>query len=295
MPKVKFKKLVIIVSSLLLFVLICLGVGYYTLVYALTPASIRDPKPEHLHFRMQIVTDEKNTDFSDPKFQEVYSPGSCSFTLTQTPIHFHDKKDQIVHIHWTNITGGQVLKYYGIDPDGNLLMKDKMGYRLESGKFWPEKIPTSGKPFGENVNKEWFVEKGYKIYVYSGEKESFTKRPTQDFMNKNVEDFFGKKSIVTGSNSNFDIWNLFSVPVLADDSSHNSGSNTKDVSLPVQAHDSKANTFSGTKEHTEEELKEINNLIGNVVIFIQKEEPSREEVQERFDRLVELSPSVCGG
>lgn len=270
MPKVKFKKLAIIISSFLLVVSIGVGIYYYTLVYVLTPPSIRDPKPEHLHFRMQVVVDGKNTDFSESKFQESYSPGSCNFSITETPIHFHDKKDQIVHIHWTNMTGGQVLKYYGIDPEGNFLMKDTMGYKLEKDNFWPKKIATFGKPFGENIEKEWFVENNYKIYVYSGEKDSFSKRPTQDFMNKTVEDFFGKKSIVTGSNDKFDIRNLFSVSV----SAHNGENGT---------------------EHSEEELKEINNLVGNVVIFIQKEEPGREEVQERFDNLVELSPSVCGG
>jgi hypothetical protein len=271
MKKFKFKKPAIIISSLLILVLGLVGFWYYLFVYALTPESIRNPEPEHLHFRMQIVVDGKDTDFTQDKFQEIYTPGSCNFSITESPIHFHDKKDQIVHIHWRNLTGGQVLKYYGIDPDGNILMKDKLGYSLEDNQFLPKEIKTAGKPFGENLEKEWFVEKDYKMFVYSGEKEAFEKKETSDFMNKNLEDFFGVKSIVTSKNkTEFKLQNLFS--------------------LPVYAHGGEDG-----KKHSEDELKEINNLIGNVVIFIQKDEPSKEEIQKRFDNLVDLEPSVCGG
>jgi hypothetical protein len=45
---------------------------------------------------------------------------------------------------------------------------------------------------------------------------------------------------------------------------------------------------------SEEELTRINNVIGNVVIFTQEEEPTKEQVKARFDNLVPLHDSTCG-
>lgn len=46
---------------------------------------------------------------------------------------------------------------------------------------------------------------------------------------------------------------------------------------------------------TEEELTRINNLVGNVVIFVQQNQPTKEQIQERFNNLVPLHESTCGG
>ena len=47
-------------------------------------------------------------------------------------------------------------------------------------------------------------------------------------------------------------------------------------------------------EKSEEELTRINNLVGNVAIFVQEKEPTKEEIQARFDNLVPLHESTCG-
>ena len=39
-------------------------------------------------------------------------------------------------------------------------------------------------------------------------------------------------------------------------------------------------------EKSEEELTRINNLVGNVAIFVQEKEPTKEEIQAHFDNLV---------
>lgn len=43
------------------------------------------------------------------------------------------------------------------------------------------------------------------------------------------------------------------------------------------------------------QLERINNLLGNVVIFAQDEEPTQAAIEARFDALVPLTESTCGG
>jgi hypothetical protein len=46
---------------------------------------------------------------------------------------------------------------------------------------------------------------------------------------------------------------------------------------------------------TGEELKSINNFLGDVVIFVQPDVPTIDQVQARFKSMVKLDKSVCGG
>ena len=68
----------------------------------------------------------------------------------------------------------------------------------------------------------------------------------------------------------------------------------KVASLPGSTNSSSLSSTE-TKPKTEEELKEINNLLGNVVIFVQSTEPTQEQIKKQFDVLEPLSPSTCGG
>jgi hypothetical protein len=48
-------------------------------------------------------------------------------------------------------------------------------------------------------------------------------------------------------------------------------------------------------ETEQQRLTRINNLIGNVVIFAQDTKPNDQQVKARFNQLVPLSDSTCGG
>ena len=48
-------------------------------------------------------------------------------------------------------------------------------------------------------------------------------------------------------------------------------------------------------ETEQEQLTRINNLIGNVVIFAQKDKPTDQQIKDRFNKLEPLSDSTCGG
>jgi hypothetical protein len=246
----------------LILVVILAGFAY---AFASSPAMIRNPQFEHLHFRMQVITDGKAVNFADKKFQEGYSKDNCNADLTLSPIHFHDNKDQFVHIHWKDITGGQVLKFYGWNYIGGV--DGLLGYRFDNFPAL-KTVPTHG-------NQLPGVPKDAKFYMYSGDERAYTERRFEDFKTKSLEDFFGQQSNVVRDETSL-LDTLF--PRASAHAAHE--------------HDSSPNN---TVAPTEETLKRINNLIGNVVLFVQEDKPTDAQIKARFDALEPLSESSCAG
>ena len=50
-----------------------------------------------------------------------------------------------------------------------------------------------------------------------------------------------------------------------------------------------------SQPQTEQELTELNHVVGNIVIFAQKDRPTNQQVKDRFAHLVPLPQSTCGG
>lgn len=292
------KKVITRIIGIISGILILASALFYIAVFVLTPTQIRNPEAEHLHFRMQLIVEGNQADFSQDKFQEAYTPGACSFSLTETPIHFHDGKDQIVHIHWKDITGGQVLKYYGINLVENPIMTSTLGFSYEDkGQIIPKNNKIWGRLFGTTEDK--IKSNELKLFIYSGEQDNFSKKDNNAFLNNKLEDFFETKSLVSYE-SKFEWQNLFSLKTQAHGDLKIPIS--KELSSKIADQNSSANNNPNSilnpdksKEFSEEELKEINNLLGNVVIFIQKDEPTNDQVKAKFDNLIKLEPSVCGG
>jgi hypothetical protein len=244
----------------LLFLILAVG-AYTSYVYAATPAPIRTPAFQHYHFRMQVIADGKAADFSHKEFQMAL-PQSCGVDLTAEPIHFHDGKSQMTHIHWDGITGGMVLKYYGWDHIGGL--NGALGYRFDQLPL-PKKVPVHGNLLPEE-------QEDAKLYVYTGDENSYTLRSADDFLRKDLESFFGKRSNIPGGSKSSLLDRIF--PKASAHAGHEHGNAESD---------------------TAQQLEEINNLLGNVVIFSQKDKPTPAQVQAKFDQLEPLSASTCGG
>ena len=102
-----------IIGGSILAAIVLAVIGTYSYLYASTPAHIRNPQIEHYHFRTQIIVDGQPVDFSNDEYQQDYDKGSCSAEVSETPIDFHDHMDQMTHIHWDGMTGGEFLKYFG--------------------------------------------------------------------------------------------------------------------------------------------------------------------------------------
>jgi hypothetical protein len=266
MQKIKLspnKKFLVYGTSIVVGLLILAG-GWYGYVYASTPAHIRKPTYQHYHFRTQILVDGKAVDFSTDKFQkEIATSTSCSAAVGSAPIDFHDKMDQLTHVHWNGMTGGEFLKDFGWNYIGG--NDAVLGQRYDNGlkpspvKIYGKLLPTIPK----NVN----------FYVYTGDKEHHQQKSWNEFLNQDIESFFGKKSNIghsQGLSFNVSNW-LFP---------------------KAYAHGGVMDEHTSNK--SEEELTRINNVVGNVVIFAQQDKPSTKQIQDRFNNLVPLHDSTCG-
>lgn len=243
--------------------------SYSAYIFASSPSVIRSPKLEHYHFRMQVLFNGKAENFSEDKYQQDYAKDQCNAALPEQPIHFHDKKDQFTHIHWEGMTGGMVMKYYGWNYIGGL---DKaLGYKLDNLKD-VQKITTHGEFLPA-------VPADAQFYIYTGNEKNYTEKSFNDWKNQDLEDFFETTSNFPAHKQNkqssFIINKLFPTAFAhgtADDADGDDGS-----------------------ESQEEKLTRINNLLGNVVIFVQKDKPTDQQIKERFNDLQPLTDSTCGG
>lgn len=243
------RKIVLSVVAVLGLVVLIAG-GYVGYLYAISPAAIRNPRLEHAHIRLQVLVNGTAVNFGEAKYQTSLAEATtCSIAVPPQPIHLHDNKDQFVHLHWKDMTGGLVLKYYGWNLIGG--PSNVLGYRFDA---LPKLVSV---PIHGDVLPSY--PKDAQLWVYSGDENNYKERSTQDFLHQDVETFFGVKSTVN------------SVPSTA--------------STP---------TTTGTETH-EEQLKRINNLLGNVVVFAQKNRPSAQQVKDRFAKLDPLPESICGG
>jgi hypothetical protein len=262
-----------IAVALLASVIVVAG-GYVGYLYASTPLSIRQPLYEHYHFRMSLSVNGKEVNFAENKFQEGYSKDNCNANLTEHPIHFHDNKNHFVHIHWEGMTGGQVLKYYGWNFIGGA--KGSMGYRFDSSARL-KKVPLHGNVLPALPNDA-------RYYIYIGSADKYTEKKFESFTTQDLEKFFGKES----------------------NSPANKLNKEKRKSSLVDALFPKAQAHGNEEEHANEEttastgpedqeLKVLNNLVGDAVIFVQKDAPSDTQIKDRFNHLEPLGESACAG
>jgi hypothetical protein len=216
----------VVISLLCVLGVSIFSLWYYNVLYIQTPDNIRNPRIAHEHFRLQLIIDSQKIDFSKPPFQEPTPKSSsisvCTIGLTKEPMHFHDKKDQIIHLHWAKITGGQILKYYGLNyVDNN---DSILGWQLKNNSKMPKALKTKDLRLGKTK----------KLWVYTGDENSYQSRNSKDFLNQTIKKFFAKEN------------------------------------------------QSGT------------DILGNVAVFVQETEPSNQDIQNKFQNLVEYEDGSCG-
>ena len=254
----KYTKPILILLAVLVSIL-ALGYGY---IFLVSPANIRSPQLEHAHLRFQYIVDGESINFGEDKFQEDYIKGQCSALFPEKPIHFHDNQDQFVHLHWKGVTGGQLLKYYGNNLIGG--QSDSLGYKFDS----PLEIKST--PIHGDLLPETGADN---LWIYTGTAESYERRTAEDFLNQDFESFFGTESTVKTIETS-GLWDLFSAKAYA----HGEVNDDHSSSEPDAA-----------------DLKRVQNLLGNVVIFAQEAEPTNEEIMEKLNNLIPLNDSTCGG
>jgi hypothetical protein len=302
-----------LITTLILVILLLL-VSYSTLRWGLSKDNIAYPAKDHAHFRIKYIFQGLEEDFGSPRYQTDYTKDICSGTLTTSPLHFHDNKTDYQHTHWTKMTGGQMLKFYGLNLIGG--MDQYMGFKLdELPKVTPVPIHSNSLP-KPRVNDKFFVYSG----VEKDGKWEVTKKDWNNFVNQDLENFFGVESQVRKdeekygtkkSNLNF----LGAIEAKAHSGEeHATLDEAKKHEMEVkerqlaEAKNNAVNTNSNSNinanstqssmqsvEPNGEELKSINNLLGDVVIFVQQDEPTKDQVEARFKNMIKLDKSACGG
>jgi hypothetical protein len=257
-------KRTVIFSIVMFLAALALLVAYMRVV---TPSGIQNPQLEHAHVRMQLFVDGQSVDFADEEFQRP-TPAGCTDALPEEPIHFHDRKNQFVHLHWKGMSGGLVLKNYGWNLIGG--KAGLLGYRMDRLPLIQNRVPI----YGDVLPK---LSEDAELWVYSGDKNGFVRREAHDFLFKDFETFFNTKSAVGTTEPDF--WRDL---MFARSAAH-------------EGHDHSAEGAALPKTKTEAELSRINNLLGNVVVFAQKNKPTDVQVKDAFNRLEPLSDSTCGG
>lgn len=249
--------------------LLILPILYAGYIYAASPEVIRKPKLEHYHFRMQILVNGKAENFAEDKYQQDYAKDKCGADVPEHPVHFHDNMDQFTHIHWEGITGGMVMKYYGWNYIGGI--NKALGYRLDTLKNI-KRVDT------HNILPA--VPADTEFYVYTGDENGYQEKSFDDWKNQDLEQFFGKTSNLPAHKINKGEPTTLLNKLLPKAYAHGA------------ADDADGNAGSETEQ---EKRTRINNLIGSVVIFVQKDKPTTQQVKERFNKLEPLSDSVCAG
>jgi hypothetical protein len=274
------------ILALVIIILILFGGSFSFFVWA-SPKSITFPKKDHAHFRLQYVFLGQNENFASSKYQVDYPKNICSGGLTDSPIHLHDNTDQIIHLHWQRVTGGEVLKFYGLNQIGGL--DDTLGFKI-NGLNFPTKIPIHGTVLPKPQPDD-------KFFVYTGEPNNLQKREFNDFIKLDLETFLGTESILRKDLENAEktsnsIPSFGIIQAKANTIEGNilvENNQTSNSNLENSSHSQNSST------KTEDELEKINNFLGNVVIFVQANEPTKEGIQAKFNKLTPLHDSVCGG
>jgi hypothetical protein len=342
MPKFNLKNL----SILAICIVLIIAVGYSTLRFALSKDNISFPKKDHSHFRIKYVFNGQEENFGGPRYQTDYTKDVCGGTLTEAPLHFHDNKTDYQHEHWARMTGGQMLKFYGLNYIGGL--NNTMGFKIdEFPKITPVPIYGNHLPEPRKDDKFW-VYTGTENTVNPGNWE-IKNRTFEEFINQDFETFFGKESQERKDIEKYGVSYLnlldslkaqahssIEHKTLSEEQKHllelGEKANTEKLnnqiinsvtaspSLPQTQANVTATTVSpqiSSKQITDnkevklfqsdvpktsetepvagEELKSINNFLGDVVIFVQPDAPTTDQIQTRFKSMVKLDKSVCGG
>ena len=254
----------------------------YAYLFTTTPAALRVPQLEHAHVRFQLLVDGQAVNFGESKFQTHYAQ-ACSDNISPEPIHFHDGKDQFMHLHWKGVSGGLVLKNYGMNMIGGA--DDTLGYRFDMSP-----LPTRVAIHGSNLPAK---ATNAQVWVYTGDAASHRERQLTDFLYQDIETFLGVKSSVSNQQSWLD--RLF----FARASAHNG--EVHDTSTEAEAHDARepasaiSQSATNASAHDQAQLARLQNMLGNIVVFVQKDKPTDAQVTERFNQLAPIPESTCGG
>ena len=276
-----------------------------------SPAHITFPSKEEQLIRFQLIIDDQQIDFAQFQFQEPNSAPLCSEELASRPFGFYQNHSQILNLHWDNVTGVEIMRNYGFNNTGPFT--GYLGVRLDD---FPKISPVS-------VHGDFLTTpQDYMYYVYTGNQFRYSRRDPSEFLNTSIEKFIendsrnSRNSWIGGVTAQAQISTNKGEDLEKELFLETTESSTSTVAVPASDQSSKDKT---DQKQTEVEVDNRNStlferdvtiespqtptqvtesaqdvdVLGNIIVFIQKEEPSELEVTTRFLNLEQPKTIQC--
>jgi hypothetical protein len=253
----KFKRFKWVVLFLTLIPIVA-TVGLISLTTFVSRPHFNNPYYTNYHLRLQLVYNGQLTTFAFENTQEANEFKVCDLNLITKPIYQNAFNSQLFKVSWEGVTGGEILKYYGLNLVGG--SNEVLGYRFNDA-FVPQKLLTL-KTLDIKPTKQ------HKTFVYKNRQDGFIKLDPLDFLYKDIE-LVVKKSNIRLLREQSQPNNFFGVKAFAQDEK------------PVVQ-----------QQEFESKLSLDYDLIGNVVVFIGDSEPTEEKIIDRFNNFIPLSPKI---
>ncbi len=276
-----------------------------------SPKSISVPQKSNDIVRIQVIINGEKVDFANSIYQDSDKSLVCNDELATKPMAFLANQNQILHLKWQDINGKIFLKNYGFENTGPF--KDYLGIRID---MLPNIKPVS--IFEEALPKP---KKPYNLFVYTGDKFSYEQRDENSFLLKPFDRFLSevdKKPVhesldlITNAQVGLeDGKDLNESTFLKEVMDNTEPINSSQVQTPkaefISDNPTQANQTPEQEEViVDEEIIEITNevisisdensedeLLGNIVVFIQETEPTTKEIEDRFLNLNPYNKPKC--
>jgi hypothetical protein len=216
------------------------------------------PQFTNYHLRLQLIYSGELTPFAKQTIQEINEFKVCDLSLLTKPVYQNTFNSQLFRVNWEGITGGEILKYYGLNLVGG--PNDILGYRLK-GFSIPQAIQTKNK-----INTK--PAKQQKTFVYQNRQDGYAKIDPLDFLYKDIE-LVLKKSNIRLQREESQPAGVLGVKAFAQDEK------------PIVQ-----------QQEFESKLSLDYDLIGNVVVFVADLEPTEDVIIDRFNNFIPLNPKI---
>ena len=187
------------------------------------------------------------------------SNSNCGLAVTEKPFYLDKDKKNVVQVRWEGMTGGELLKYYGFNYLSGL--NDLIGVQYRG--------PFDIKPVRPLAVSK--LTSSDLLYIYSGSDKDFKLLNSQNFLYQDLENTIKKSRLRTKREKESSKLILDTISV--------SGEESSGLTLEPQL--------------TEGQLNDINNIVGSLAIFIQRDTPSNTDVINSFNSMERLSSESC--
>ena len=235
--------------------LVILVVGWLAFSFA-SPLAVTFPRRTEYAVRMQVVIEGVPVDFSQQAYQTKLDETVCG-ELSTRPVAFHGGQEQWLHVYWRDLSGSTILRNYGYK--NYAPFENYLGVRADQ---FPQFTPVS---IHGNILPE--TSPAAQLYVYTGDQFGYTRRDESLFLEQPLEDFLD--DVIPGTPMN---------------ALQIQGNAQEEALGPSQQRDLQAD---------EAERARPLDVLGNVVIFIQTQEPTEAAIIERFLTLTSREPTTC--